>query len=165
MNEEHYGPVVRTTVAFSLGVGDRQLQFVFVRLDDLGLLVGDEAAQLLHSHFDRHSRDERSFDQRAAPQRLEWPPAALYLFFHHSISQLNNLIASLVFSLKQRTVSATQHGFRSVARLQFGDAETCGERCVAKTAVLHRGERLADSLSFTSRGRIRAIGTKDRELF
>ena len=51
-----------------LRVGDRQLQLVFVGLDDLGVLVGDEAAQLLHGHFDRHRRDERGFDQRAAAQ-------------------------------------------------------------------------------------------------
>src|SRR3954453_3688555 len=112
MDQECYGSVGRSPVAIGPVLRDSQLQLIVVGFDDLGFLIGDKAAELLHSDFDRHRRDERGFNDRAAAQRAEWPPTSLYLLIDHSVAQLNDLIAALILGLKQCAVGSPKHCFR-----------------------------------------------------
>ena len=51
-------------------VGELHAHFVLAGAEDLGVLVGDEAAELLHGDFERHGGLERRFDQGpAGPDR------------------------------------------------------------------------------------------------
>ena len=105
---------------------DFQANVIAVDGSNFGVMIGHEAAEFFHGHFDGHGGNKFFFQQffigiGLAPPRFCF---AVLIFYGRTCANCTTQFLPLALAMQQCPIGAAEHGFGRVAGLNFGNAET-----------------------------------------